>query len=100
MRILKVTQAYYPFQHRGGPAIKVRAIARALADRGHTVTVLTADLGFGPAEVASAAAHRNSYGWQSDLGGVEAIYLATPGHYRNLTVNPRVIGFCRRRLRE
>src|SRR5438094_329466 len=30
MRILQVTQAYYPFQDRGGRAIKVRSIARAL----------------------------------------------------------------------
>jgi glycosyltransferase involved in cell wall biosynthesis len=100
MRILQVTQAYYPFQDRGGPAIKVRSIARMLAEQGHKVTVLTADLGFGPAEIASAAAHRNGHGWQSDLDGVEAIYLATRGRYRNLTVNPGVLAFCRRRLRE
>jgi glycosyltransferase involved in cell wall biosynthesis len=100
MRILKVTQAYYPFMDRGGPAVKVRSIARVLAEQGHEVTVLTADLGFGPAEIASAAAHRNGQGWRSDLDGVRAIYLATRGRYRNLTVNPGVAGFCRRRLKE
>src|SRR6266568_2310442 len=100
MRILHVTQAYFPFQDRGGPAIKVRSIARALVEQGHRVTVLTADLGFGPAEIASAAAVRNNGTWRSDLDGVEAIYLATRGRYRNLTVNPGVVGFCRRRLRE
>lgn len=100
MRILKVTQAYYPFQGRGGPAIKVRSIARVLVELGHKVTVLTADLGFGPAEIASAAAHRHGQGWRSDLDGMEAIYLATRGRYRNLTLNPGVLGFCRRRLRE
>ena len=100
MRILKVTQAYYPFQERGGPAIKVRSIARVLVELGHKVTVLTADLGFGPAEIASASAHRSGQGWRGSLDGVEAIYLATRGRYRNLTVNPGVVGFCRRRLRE
>jgi len=41
MRILKVTQSYYPFLEKGSPAVKVRAIARALRRRGHRVTVLT-----------------------------------------------------------
>jgi len=100
MRILQVTQAYYPFQDRGGPAIKVRSIARALVALGHGVTVLTADLGFGAAEIASAAAVRENGGWQSNLDDVETIYFATQSHYRNLTVNVGVIGFCRRRLRE
>jgi len=100
MRILKVTQAYHPFQDRGGPAIKVRSIARQLVEMGHQVTILTADLGFGPAEIAAAAAFRNGEGWRSKLDGVETTYLATQYRYRNLTVNAGVIGFCRRRLRE
>ena len=45
MRILSVTQSYYPFLEKGGPTVKVRAMARGLAARGHQVTVLTADLG-------------------------------------------------------
>jgi len=32
--------------------------------------------------------------------GVEAIYLPTLGRYRALTLNPRVIGFCRAHLRK
>lgn len=100
MRILNVTQAYYPFQDRGGPAVKVRSIARQLAAQGHKVTVLTADLGFGPAEVAATAAHRSADGWCAQLDGVEAIYLTTKFHYRNLTVNPGIVKFCRQRLRE
>ena len=54
MRILQVTQSYYPFQQRGGPAAKVRSIARMLVGLGNEVTVLTADLGFGPREIAAA----------------------------------------------
>lgn len=100
MRILKVTQAYYPFLHRGGPAIKVRSIARSLVDLGHTVTVLTADLGFGAREVQLAAAVRCPQGWRSELDGIEARYLSTLSHYRNLTVNPGVIRFCQGKLRQ
>jgi len=100
MRILKVSQAYYPFLDRGGPAIKVRSIARALVELGHQVTVLTADLGLGRAEIAAAAAVRNGHGWRSNLDGVETVYLPTQCRYRNLTVNPGVVRFCRGRLRE
>ena len=46
MRLLNVTQSYYPFLDKGGPAVKVRALARGMAAAGHEVTVLTADLGF------------------------------------------------------
>ena len=100
MKILQVTQAYYPFLDRGGPAVKVRSIAQELVKQGHQAAILTADLGFRPGEIAAASAVRNGQGWRSNLDGVEAIYLAAQGHYRNLTVNVGVIGFCRRRLRE
>jgi glycosyltransferase involved in cell wall biosynthesis len=100
MRILQVTQAYHPFQDRGGPAVKVRSIARVLADRGNEVTVLTADLGFGAPGISSAGVDRDVQGWRSDLSGVETIYFTTRCRYRNLTVNPGVVGFCRRRLRQ
>ncbi len=100
MQILKVTQSYHPFLDKGGPATKVRAIARELRRRGHQVTVLTADLGFGPRDIAAARVVRDPHGWRTDLDGVEVIYLRTRCHYRNLTVNPDVLGFCRRRLKE
>ena len=48
MRLLNVTQSYYPFLDQGGPTVKVRALARGMAASGHEVTVLTADLGFDP----------------------------------------------------
>lgn len=100
MRILKVTQSYYPFQQRGGPAIKVRSIARVLRELGNEVTVLTADLGFGPREIAAAVVAADPQGWRTHLDGVEVIYLRTCTHYRNLTVNPGVLRFCRCRLKE
>ena len=46
MRILNVTQSYAPFYEFGGPPVKVEALANGLAQRGHSVTVLTADWGY------------------------------------------------------
>jgi glycosyltransferase involved in cell wall biosynthesis len=94
MRILKVVQAYYPFQEKGGPVVKVRALARELVRRGHEVTVLTADLGLSERNGNGIKAERCRWGWRSEEDGVEAIYLPVLGHYRALTVNPRVLGFC------
>lgn len=100
MRILFVTQAYFPFNSRGGPAIKVRSIARALKAQGNKVVVVTADLGFGTNEIATAQAIADAEGWRSNLDGVEAIYFKARGHYRNLTVNPGILDFCRSRLKD
>jgi glycosyltransferase involved in cell wall biosynthesis len=100
MRILKVTQSYFPFQDRGGTSTKVRAIATMLAARGHDVTVLTADLGLTSEETVSLRAKRTKKGWQSFHESVETIYLPTWSAYRSLTINPGVRNFCRSRLRE
>jgi glycosyltransferase involved in cell wall biosynthesis len=98
MRILKVTQAYYPFLEQGGPTVKVRALARGLNKRGHQITVLTADLGMTTAGARAEGAVRILGGWRAEQGGVEAIYLRGRIWYRTLTVNPGVIRFCRQRL--
>jgi len=95
VRILKVVQAYYPFQEMGGPVTKVRALARGLAERGHQITVLTADLGLGDRRDDGFSVQRSAWGWRFLEGGVEAIYLPTVAHYRALTINPRVVRFCR-----
>ncbi len=94
MRILKVVQAYSPFEEKGGPVFKVRALARRLAQRGHHVTVLTADLGFGKKPEWAAPEGRCAFGWREEEDSVEAIYLPTWLRYRTLTVNPAVIDFC------
>jgi glycosyltransferase involved in cell wall biosynthesis len=99
MRILSVTQSYHPFYARGGPAFKVRSIARSLTERGNAVTVLTADLGFTSSTIASTKVIRYAHGWRGDSDGVDAIYLTTRGRYRALTVNPGVFRFCRNHLR-
>lgn len=98
MRILKVTQAYHPFVDAGGPAVKVRAIAKALAGRGHRVTVLTADLGLGLKEGRAAIAEPSRWGRQTHEHGVEAIYLSTLAQYRAMTLNPGLLRFCLERL--
>ncbi|HXN18617.1 MAG TPA: glycosyltransferase [Candidatus Binatus sp.] len=97
MRILKVVQSYFPFQDRGGPVVKVRALARGLAKRGHQITVLTADLGVKGASnnAAGLKFERNPWGWRNDENGVQTVYLSSLVRYRALTLNPHVIGFCR-----
>lgn len=98
MRILKVTQAYYPFLDKGGPTVKVRSIARALRQRGHQITVLTADLGLERANGREDFALPARWGWRAEENGTEAIYLRTRAHYRALTWNPDIFDFCRQRL--
>jgi glycosyltransferase involved in cell wall biosynthesis len=102
MRILKTTQTYYPYLRMGGPPVKVRGIARALASRGHKVTVLTACLddadADAPLNVPTSMSRSGS--WITHDRGVEAIYLPTIASYRATTINPRVINFCRARLNE
>src|SRR5579884_3852420 len=95
MRILKVTQSYFPFLERGGPALKVRSLARGLAARGHAVTVLTADLS---GDRRSDLGKKSQWGWRSIEENVETIYLPTVFTFRALTVNPLLLSFCRERL--
>ncbi len=94
MRILKTVQAYYPFQEKGGPVVKVRAIALGLSHRGHDVTVLTADFGFKPSLAPAMKAQECRWGWCAEEQGVQAIFLRTRARYRALTLNPDVIGYC------
>jgi glycosyltransferase involved in cell wall biosynthesis len=103
MRILNVTQSYYPFLEFGGPPVKVRALSEALARRGHKVTVLTTDWGLeshdsGDAE--KSRKERSEAGWSVERNGVEAIYLPTRLRFRALSWNPGIKRFCRTRLRD
>jgi len=98
VRILKVVQSYYPFQEKGGTAVKVRALARELARRGHRVTVLTADLGLRDRNGHSVKPERCAWGYRTFENGVEAIYFPVLAHYRALTLNARVLDFCRKSL--
>lgn len=95
MRILKVVQAYYPFQEMGGPVVKVRALARGLTKRGHSVTVLAVDLGLAGRKFPGLTFKWCEWGWRSEEDGVTALYLPTLLRFRAITVNPRVIRFSR-----
>lgn len=103
MRVLNVTQSYFPFLQFGGPPTKVRALSQALARRGHQVTVLTPDWGFAQSWTSqnglSRSAKRNAVGWSWNEQGIEAVYVPTWLRYRALTWNPGATRFCRERLR-
>jgi len=100
MRILSVTETYAPFLEFGGPPVKVRALAKGLAGRGHEVTVLSADWGIETrlSAAEAAGAGRSSFGWSQRESGVTAIYLPTWLRFRSITWNPAVRRFCRERL--
>ena len=98
MRILNVTQSYYPFLDKGGPTVKVRALARGMAAAGHQVTVLSADQGFDIATRKTVDALPTPWGFEAREDGVEAVYLRTRARHRALTWNPGVAAFCRARL--
>ena len=100
MRILKTTQTYYPYLGKGGPPVKIRGLANALARRGHEVTVLTADLGKsdGASDLVDCTRNQTAWGWESRIDVVEAIYLTTLTNYRATTINLGVRSFCSRRL--
>ncbi len=93
-------QSYFPFQDRGGPVVKVRALAHGLTLRGHQVTVLTADLGLEKPRAPEMPFEACKWGYRAKENGVETVYLSTLTHYRALTLNPKVIGFCRTSLRQ
>jgi glycosyltransferase involved in cell wall biosynthesis len=100
MRILKVSEAYYPFLEKGGPPVKVRALAQGLAARGHSVTVLTADFGDAALERCEAGTKLapSAYGRCFLEGQVEAVYLPSAVRFRSVAWHRRLRKFCRERL--
>src|ERR1700675_2455884 len=95
MRILNVAQTYFPYIAEGGRPTKVRALSRKLAEHGHSVTVLSANLGLSAWSHATCSVQKTAMGLQCTENGVVAIYLPTLARYRVLTINPSVIRFCR-----
>jgi glycosyltransferase involved in cell wall biosynthesis len=101
MRILNVTPSYAPFLEFGGPPVKVRALSEALVQRGHQVTVVTADWNLAarfPGGEVPPSTSMSPFGWRCEANGVQAIYLPTWFHYRALSWNPAVKRFARARL--
>jgi glycosyltransferase involved in cell wall biosynthesis len=101
MRILNVTQSYAPFFEFGGPPAKVRALAEGMAQKGHEVTVLTADWGLEKRlKESPGEAQASPFGRKREVNGVRAIYLANWLRYRTTTWNPAVGRYLRARLRD
>jgi glycosyltransferase involved in cell wall biosynthesis len=101
MRILSVTQSYAPFYEFGGPPVKVEALAIGLAQRGHSVTVLTTDWGYEKRREADAdevSSRWSRFGWTREANGVQSIYLPTWFRYRALSWNPAAGRYCREQL--
>lgn len=102
MRILNVTESYGPFFEFGGPPAKVKALAEGLAQKGHAVTVLTADWGLekrleeSPGE---SPAQASPFGRTREVHGVTAIYLVNWARYRATSWNPTLPRYLRARLR-
>src|SRR5258708_18634485 len=96
MRILNVTQTYFPFLEFGGPPVKVRSLSQQLAKLGHHVTVLTADWGLksrATAAVVDIGTERSTWGWRLEGNGIDASYLTDWLHDRALSWNPRMPRF-------
>jgi glycosyltransferase involved in cell wall biosynthesis len=103
MRILNVTQTYAPFFEFGGPPVKVSALAQGLAQRGHAVTVLTADWGVEQRfkELGKAGTSQPSpFGRRWKRDDVTAEYLANWWHYHALSWNPALGRYLRARLKD
>ena len=99
MRILNVTQTYFPFMEFGGPPVKVRSLSQRLVKLGHKVTVLTADWGLESHALAPGSqAEKSAVGWRLEESGIEAIYLPSWLRYRALSWNPGIARFCRAQL--
>src|SRR5712675_3172764 len=99
MRILNVTQTYFPFMEFGGPPVKVRSLSQRLVKLGHKVTVLTADWGLASHVLAPGSqVERSPVGWHLEESGIEAIYLPSWVRYRALSWNPGIARFCRAQL--
>jgi glycosyltransferase involved in cell wall biosynthesis len=101
MRILNVTETYWPFLEFGGPPVKVRALSEGLARRGHQVTVLTADWGLEKrlqGQEEKITAERSPFGWRREENGVQTVYIPTWLRYRTASWNPAVKRYGRARL--
>ena len=103
MRILNVTESYAPFYEFGGPPAKVEALSHGLAERGHSVTVLTANWGVRERIAGTEREKhfaRSASGWTGEERGVKAVYAPTWLRYRATSWNPGIGRFLRERIGE
>src|ERR1700729_3579157 len=99
VRILNVEQTYCPYLAEGGRPAKVRILSRKPANRGHEVTVLTANLGEDDWSRNAEPPEKTTMGLRLNEDGVVAIYLRTWLRYRTLTINPGLLRFGRASLK-
>jgi glycosyltransferase involved in cell wall biosynthesis len=100
LKILFTTQAYYPFLETGGPATKIRSIACRLGSRGHSLSIVTADLGLDHSQTPLKRTELYPWGTLSTEAEVQTYYFRSLAQYRALTVNPDVIRFLRVNLQD
>ncbi len=94
MRILLVSQYFYPAWDYGGPVAAVSSIARRLADSGNQVAVLTTS------RSSSRLAHFSPVPDEVYLPGVRVFRPRPVAHYRKLSFNPGTLDFCIRHVRD
>ena len=71
MKILHITQAYYPAIQWGGPIVSVRTLAKELARTGHEVTVYTTTFGLSTNKTSTAT-----------IDGVRVVYFRSYNVWR------------------
>jgi glycosyltransferase involved in cell wall biosynthesis len=81
LRILFVAPAYWPALAFGGPISKLRELAQGLAERGHTVDVVTTSL-------VDLRERPPSSTRREVVDGAEVHYLGTPWRYRWMGIAP------------
>lgn len=96
MRILLVSQYFYPAWHYGGPVTKVKGLADGLADLGHSVTVLTSAI----SKSEYSGEPLDGRGELRQLGKLSVFYLRSIFSYRGVSVNPGALRFCRHHLQD
>ena len=94
LRILLVTQAFYPTRNQGGRPVKVRALAHALSAHGHEVTVLTAR----HADEEAIEYTPTQWGVHFNDGPVSVHALTSIRLYRSITLNPKLLNLSQKLL--
>lgn len=90
MRILLVTQTYYPYLRQGGRPYKVRTLYEEMTKLGHQVSVLTVNHSK-KREAFAIHRKRTGLGWQARED--DTLYLDSIPLYRIITLNPGAFGY-------
>ncbi|HUR78326.1 MAG TPA: glycosyltransferase family 4 protein [Acidimicrobiales bacterium] len=96
MRVAISVPAFLRAADYGGPVTKVALLAKALADRGHAVTVLTADYGPARSRVPADTVVANGYTthYLKTLARYRWIPVLAPGQLRRIDWDVDVVHVC------